>query len=30
MNKRQTRSFAIISTVVASLAFLGLTLDGHR
>lgn len=30
MNKRQTRSFAIISTVVASLAFLGLTLDSHR
>lgn len=30
MNKRQTRSFAIISTVVASLVFLGLTLDSHR
>ncbi len=30
MNKRQTRSFAIISTGVAALAFLGLTLDSHR
>ena len=30
MNKRQTRSFAIISTAVATLVFLGLTLDSHR
>lgn len=30
MNKRQTRLFAIASTAVASLAFLGLTLDSHR
>lgn len=30
MNKRQTRLFAIISTAVASLAFLGLTIDSHR
>lgn len=30
MNKRQARLFAIGSTVVASLAFLGLTLDSHR
>nr|MBF0683299.1 cytochrome c [Pseudomonas sp.] len=30
MNKRQTRSFAIISTLIASLAFLGLTIDSHR
>lgn len=30
MNKRQTRSFAIISTAIAALVFLGLTLDSHR
>ena len=30
MNKRQTRRFAIISTVLASVAFIGLTLDSHR
>ena len=30
MNKRQTRLFAIVSTVVASLAFLGMTWDSHR
>jgi nitric oxide reductase subunit C len=30
MNKRQTRAFAIGSTALASLAFLGLTLDSHR
>lgn len=30
MNKRQARLFAIGSTIVASLAFLGLTLDSHR
>lgn len=30
MNKRQARLFAIGSTVVAALAFLGLTLDSHR
>lgn len=30
MNKRQTRSFAILSTAVATLVFLGLTLDSHR
>jgi nitric oxide reductase subunit C len=30
MNKRQTRIFAIASTAVATLAFLGLTLDSHR
>lgn len=30
MNKRQTRAFAIGSTVIASLVFLGLTLDSHR
>ncbi|HVK98933.1 MAG TPA: c-type cytochrome [Dongiaceae bacterium] len=30
MNNRQARNFAIGSTVVASLAFLGLTLDSHR
>lgn len=30
MNKRQTRAFAIGSTVLASLAFLGLTIDSHR
>ncbi len=30
MNKRQARLFAIGSTLVAALAFLGLTLDSHR
>ena len=30
MNKRQARLFAIGSTIVASVAFLGLTLDSHR
>lgn len=30
MNKRQARNFAIGSTLVATLAFLGLTLDSHR
>jgi nitric oxide reductase subunit C len=30
MNKRQTRLFAIGSTVVAGLVFLGLTVDSHR
>jgi nitric oxide reductase subunit C len=30
MNKRQTRLFAIASTAVATLVFLGLTLDSHR
>ncbi len=30
MNKRQTRLFAIIGTGLATLAFLGLTLDSHR
>ncbi|MEO7548110.1 MAG: c-type cytochrome [Ramlibacter sp.] len=30
MNKKQARLFAIGSTVVATLAFLGLTLDSHR
>ncbi|MBA5638068.1 c-type cytochrome [Duganella sp. LX20W] len=30
MNKRQARLFAIVSTAIASLAFLGLTLDSHR
>ena len=30
MNKRQARLFAIGSTVVATIAFLGLTLDSHR
>ena len=30
MNKRQARIFAIGSTVVAALAFLGLTIDSHR
>ena len=30
MNKRQTRAFAIGSTVIASLVFLGLTVDSHR
>lgn len=30
MNKRQTRLFAIASTAIAALAFLGLTIDSHR
>lgn len=30
MNKRQARLFAIGSTVIATVAFLGLTLDSHR
>ena len=30
MNKRQARLFAIGSTVVAALAFVGLTIDSHR
>jgi nitric oxide reductase subunit C len=30
MNKRQTRLFAIGSTAVAALAFLGMTIDSHR
>lgn len=30
MNKRQARHFAIGSTVLATLAFIGLTLDSHR
>lgn len=30
MNKRQTRTFAILSTAVASLVFLGMTVDSHR
>ena len=30
MNKRQTRLFAIVSTAVAAIAFIGLTLDSHR
>lgn len=30
MNKRQTRLFAIVSTALATAAFLGLTLDSHR
>jgi nitric oxide reductase subunit C len=30
MNKRQTRQFAIWSTALAALVFLGLTLDSHR
>lgn len=30
MNKRQTRVFAIASTAIASVIFLGLTLDSHR
>jgi nitric oxide reductase subunit C len=30
MNKRQTRLFAIGSTAIAALVFLGLTLDSHR
>ncbi|VVO07893.1 c-type cytochrome [Pseudomonas fluorescens] len=30
MNKRQTRSFALISTAIAAVVFLGLTVDSHR
>lgn len=30
MNKRQTRLFAIASTALATLAFLGMTVDSHR
>ena len=30
MNKRQTRLFAIVSTVIAAVAFAGLTIDSHR
>jgi nitric oxide reductase subunit C len=30
MNKRQTRLFAIISTGISALIFLGLTIDSHR
>ena len=30
MNKRQTRRFAIVATALASIAFIGLTLDSHR
>lgn len=30
MNKRQSRMFAIVSTAIATLAFLGLTIDSHR
>lgn len=30
MNKRQTRLFAAISTAIAAVAFLGMTLDTHR
>jgi nitric oxide reductase subunit C len=30
MNKRQSRHFAIGSTVIAALAFIGLTIDSHR
>ncbi|MHA3886906.1 c-type cytochrome [Stutzerimonas degradans] len=30
MNKRQTRSFAVISTAIATVVFLGLTVDSHR
>ena len=30
MNKRQTRLFAIVSTALATLVFLGLTVDSHR
>ena len=30
MNKRQTRAFAIGSTAIAALAFLGMTVDSHR
>ncbi|WP_420475754.1 c-type cytochrome [Noviherbaspirillum sp. ST9] len=30
MNKRQTRLFAIASTAIASLVFIGMTIDSHR
>lgn len=30
MNKRQTRLFAIVSTAIAAVAFIGLTIDSHR
>jgi nitric oxide reductase subunit C len=30
MNKKQTRLFAIVSTAIAAVAFLGLTIDSHR
>lgn len=30
MNKRQTRSFALISTTIAAVVFLGMTVDSHR
>jgi nitric oxide reductase subunit C len=30
MNKKQTRLFAIASTAIASVAFIGLTIDSHR
>ena len=30
MNKRQSRLYAIVATALATLAFLGLTLDSHR
>lgn len=30
MNKRQTRSFALISTAIAAIVFLGMTVDSHR
>jgi nitric oxide reductase subunit C len=30
MNKRQTRLFAIISTAISALVFLGMTIDSHR
>jgi len=30
MNKRQARYFAIGSTLLATLVFLGLTIDSHR
>ena len=30
MNKKQTRLFAIVATAIASLVFLGLTIDSHR
>lgn len=30
MNKRQARLFAIVSTAISALVFLGLTLDSHR
>lgn len=30
MNKRQTRMFAIVSTAIASVAFIGMTIDSHR